>query len=231
MTNRSKGLFANYDRAGFFCEMFGGSAEPAAHTDAIRDRMRNMKVSTLQRRAQLSDRELYNLGITFTVYSDRNAIDRVLPFDVIPRVLSRDDWSHIERGCVQRVAALNRFLHDVYHEQHILNDGTVPAELVVENRHLMMRAFPDLTGNVGLRRVSDYGMHLRAALAEVAPPSAAEPNVALMLPGVFNSAYFEHVFLAREMGVPLVEGRDLVVEDDCVFMKTTGGLRSKASRS
>lgn len=277
MTDRSKGLFANYDRAGFFCEMFGGSAEPAAHTDAIRDRMRNMKVSTLQRRAQSSDRELYNLGITFTVYGDRNAIDRVLPFDVIPRVLSRDDWSHIERGCVQRVAALNRFLHDIYHEQHILNDGTVPAELVVgnsnfrpemkgldlphgtyvsicgidlvrdgkgvfrvlednartpsgvsyvvENRHLMMRAFPDLTGNVGLRQVSDYGMHLRAALAEIAPPSAAEPNVVLMSPGVFNSAYFEHVFLAREMGVPLVEGRDLVVEDGCVFMKTTGGLR------
>ncbi len=277
MTNRSKGLFANYDRAGFFCEMFGGSPEPAAHTDAIRDRMRNMKVSTLQRRAQSSDRELYNLGITFTVYSDRNAIDRVLPFDVIPRVLSRDDWSHIERGCVQRVAALNRFLHDVYHEQHILNDGTVPAELVVgnsnfrpemkgldlphgtyvsicgidlvrdgqgvfrvlednartpsgvsyvvENRHLMMRAFPDLTSNVGLRQVSDYGMHLRAALAEIAPPSAANPNVVLMSPGVFNSAYFEHVFLAREMGVPLVEGRDLVVKDDYVFMKTTGGLR------
>jgi len=277
LTNRSKGLFANYDRAGFFCEMFGGNAEPAAHTDAIRDRMRKMKVSTLQRRAQSSDRELYNLGITFTVYSDRNAIDRVLPFDVIPRVLSREDWSHIERGCVQRVAALNRFLHDVYHEQHILNDGTVPAELVVgnsnfrpemkgldlphgtyvsicgidlvrdgkgvfrvlednartpsgvsyvvENRHLMMRAFPDLTGNVGLRQVSDYGMHLQAALAEIAPPSAAQPNVVLMSPGVFNSAYFEHVFLAREMGVPLVEGRDLVVEDDCVFMKTTGGLR------
>ncbi len=92
MTERSKGLFANYDRAGFFCEMFGGSAQPASHTDSIRDRMRNMKVSTLQRRAQSSDRELYNLGITFTVYSDRNAIDRVLPFDVIPRVLSRDDW-------------------------------------------------------------------------------------------------------------------------------------------
>ncbi|MGB5366317.1 MAG: circularly permuted type 2 ATP-grasp protein [Polyangiales bacterium] len=277
MTDRSKGLFANYDSAGFFCEMFGGGAHPASHTDSIRDRMRNMKVPTLQRRAQSSDRELYNLGITFTVYSDRNAIDRVLPFDVIPRVLSRDDWSHIERGCVQRVAALNRFLHDIYHEQHILNDGTVPAELVVgnsnfrpemkgldlphgtyvsicgidlvrdgqgvfrvlednartpsgvsyvvENRHLMMRAFPDLTGNVGLRHVSDYGMHLRAALAEIAPASAADPNVVLMSPGVFNSAYFEHVFLAREMGVPLVEGRDLVVEDDRVFMKTTGGLR------
>ena len=277
MTTRSKGLFANYDRAGFFCEMFGGDDDAAAHTESIRARLREMKVSTLQRRAKSSDRELYNLGITFTVYSDRDAIDRVLPFDVIPRVLSRDDWSHIERGCIQRVAALNRFLHDVYHEQHILKDGTVPAELVlrnsnfrsemkgldlphgtyvsicgidlvrdgqgvfrvlednartpsgvsyvVENRHLMMRAFPDLTGNVGLRQVSNYGMHLQAALAEIAPPSVSDPNIVLMSPGVFNSAYFEHVFLAREMGVPLVEGRDLVVEDDCVLMKTTGGLR------
>jgi len=257
--------------------MFGGDDDAAAHTESIRARLREMKVSTLKRRAQSSDRELYNLGITFTVYSDRDAIDRVLPFDVIPRVLSRDDWSHIERGCIQRVAALNRFLHDVYHEQHILKDGTVPAELVlrnsnfrsemkgldlphgtyvsicgidlvrdgqgvfrvlednartpsgvsyvVENRHLMMRAFPDLTGNVGLRQVSNYGMHLQAALAEIAPPSVSDPNIVLMSPGVFNSAYFEHVFLAREMGVPLVEGRDLVVEDDCVLMKTTGGLR------
>jgi uncharacterized circularly permuted ATP-grasp superfamily protein len=97
---------------------------------------------------------------------------------------------------------------------------------VVENRHLMMRAFPDLTSNVGLRPVSDYGMHLQSALAEIAPPEAGDdPKIVLMSPGVFNSAYFEHVFLAREMGVPLVEGRDLVVEDDVVYMKTTGGLR------
>jgi len=277
LTEKSKELFSHYDRGGFFCEMFGNDSEPADHTRDIRRRMRDMKVSTLKRRAQQSDRELYNLGITFTVYSDRDAIDRVLPFDVIPRVLSRDDWQHIERGCVQRVAALNRFLHDIYHEQHILKDGVVPAELVlkngnyrpemrglepthgtyvaicgidlvrdgqgvfrvlednartpsgvsyvVENRHLMMRAFPDLTSNVGLRPVSDYGMRLQAALAEIAPRGVEDPKIVLMSPGVFNSAYFEHVFLAREMGVPLVEGRDLVVEDDVVFMKTTGGLR------
>jgi uncharacterized circularly permuted ATP-grasp superfamily protein len=270
-------LFSHYDRGEFFCEMFGGDARPAEHTEHIRQRMRKMKVSTLQRRAQKSDRELYNLGITFTVYSDRDAIDRVLPFDVIPRVLSRDDWQHIERGCVQRVAALNRFLHDIYHEQQILSDGVVPSELVlenpnyrpemrgldlphgtyvaicgidlvrdgagvfrvlednartpsgvsyvVENRHLMMRAFSDLTDKVGLRQVSNYGMQLQAALAEIAPRGVDDPKIVLMSPGVFNSAYFEHVFLAREMGVPLVEGRDLVVENDRVFMKTTGGLR------
>ena len=277
LSEESTGLFASYDRGGFFCEMFGGDPGAARHTDAIRERMRQLKVSTLKRRSRQSDRELYNLGITFTVYSDRDAIDRVLPFDVIPRVLSRDDWQHIEKGCIQRVAALNRFLYDVYHAQHILRDGVVPAELVlenanfrpemrgldlphdtyvsicgidlvrdgqgvfrvlednartpsgvsyvVENRHLMMRAFPDLTNNVGLRPVSDYGMHLQAALAEIAPRDVLDPNIVLMSPGVFNSAYFEHVFLAREMGVPLVEGRDLIVEDDVVYMKTTGGLR------
>jgi uncharacterized circularly permuted ATP-grasp superfamily protein len=277
LSEKPKELFAHYDRGGFFCEMFGGAAKPAEHTHDIRRRMRDMKVSTLKRRAQQSDRELYNLGITFTVYSDRDAIDRVLPFDVIPRVLSREDWQHIERGCVQRVAALNRFLADIYHGQKILKDKILPPELVlnnanyrpemqgldlphgtyvaicgidlvrggdgvfrvlednartpsgvsyvVENRHLMMRAFPDLTENVGLRPVSDYGMRLQAALAEIAPPGVDDPNIVLMSPGVFNSAYFEHVFLAREMGVPLVEGRDLVVEDDLVFMKTTGGLR------
>ena len=277
MSEKSKELFSHYDRSGFFCEMFGSDAELAEHTRDIRRRMGDMKISTLKRRAQQSDRELYNLGITFTVYSDRDAIDRVLPFDVLPRVLSKDDWQHIESGCVQRVAALNRFLYDIYHEQKILQDGVVPPELVlnndnyrpemrgldlpygtyvaicgidlvrggdgvfrvlednartpsgvsyvVENRHLMMRSFPDLTGNVRLRPVSDYGMQLQAALAEIAPPGVDDPKIVLMSPGVFNSAYFEHVFLAREMGVPLAEGRDLVVEDDVVFMKTTGGLR------
>jgi uncharacterized circularly permuted ATP-grasp superfamily protein len=271
------GLFANYDRAGFFCEMFGSDAQPAAHAELIRDRMGPMKVSTLRRRAQLSDRELYNLGITFTVYTERDAIDRVLPFDVIPRVLSPEDWDHIERGCVQRVSALNHFLHDVYHEQRILKDGVVPPELVlknsnfrpemrgvdlphdtyvaicgidlvrdgqgvfrvlednartpsgvsyvVENRHLMMRAFPDLTESIGLRQVSNYGMQLRNALAEIAPPGLDDPSIVLMSPGVYNSAYFEHVFLAREMGVPLVQGSDLIVDDRRLFMKTTGGLR------
>jgi len=271
------GLFGHYDPNGFFCEMFGNSSRPAEHTRTVRDRLERMKPSGLRRRARASDRELFNLGITFTVYSDRNAIDRVLPFDVIPRILSKEDWAHIEAGCKQRVAALNHFLHDIYHEQRILAEGIVPAELVVENknyrpemagidlpfgayvnicgidlvrdtegefrvlednartpsgvsyvvenRNLMLRAFPDLADRVGLRPVGNYGMKLRDALAEIAPAGVADPNVVLLSPGVFNSAYFEHVFLAREMGVPLVEGRDLVVEGGRVHMKTTAGLQ------
>jgi uncharacterized circularly permuted ATP-grasp superfamily protein len=270
------GLFSHYDPGVFYCEMFGSPSQPAHHTQEIRARLQRMKTSALRRRSRASDRELFNLGITFTVYSDKNAIDRVLPFDVIPRVISAGDWAHIESGCKQRVAAINEFLHDVYHEQRILSDGVIPRELVVgnanyraemvgldlpskayvnicgidlvrdaegvfrvlednartpsgvsyvvENRKLMLRAFPDLADRIGLRQVSNYGMKLRAALAEIAPAGIEPPNIVLLSPGVFNSAYFEHVFLAREMGVPLVEGRDLIVDAGHVHMKTTGGL-------
>jgi uncharacterized circularly permuted ATP-grasp superfamily protein len=270
-------LFASYDPDGYFCEMFGTAEHPLEHTSLIRERLQHLSTAKLHRRAQAADRELFNLGITFTIYSDRHAIDRVLPFDVIPRVISREDWQHIEAGCIQRVTALNRFIHDVYHEQRILRDQIVPAELVlrnsnyrpemighdlpfntyvnicgtdlvrdrhgvfrvlednartpsgvsyvVENRHLMLRAFPDLADGIGIRPVSDYGMRLRDGLAAMAPHGMDDPSIVLLSPGVFNSAYFEHVFLAREMGVPLVEGRDLVVQDGHVFMKTTGGLQ------
>ena len=236
-----------------------------------------MDRAALQARARDAERELYNLGITFTVYSEKDSIDRILPFDVIPRVLLSEDWAVIEAGVRQRVTALNLLLHDVYHEQKILKDDMVPADLilgneqfrpevmgltprhgtyvhiygidivrdetgrffvledngctpsgvfyVIENRQMMRRAFPDLMAGVSIRRVSDYGIRLQQALTEIAPPEILDPQVVLLSPGVHNSAYFEHVFLAREMGVPLVEGQDLVVENDIVRMKTTAGLK------
>ena len=196
---------------------------------------------------------------------------------MIPRVLSAAEWDTIERGVIQRVTALNRFIEDIYHKQKILRDGIVPADLVlgnanyraqmrdlkvpfgsyvnicgidivrggdgrfcvlednartpsgvsyvVENRHLTQRAFPDLMRNIGVRSVSNYGQRLAGKLTELAAEIGEDPSVVLLSPGVYNSAYFEHVFLAREMGVPLVEGRDLIVRDDRVFMKTTGGLQ------
>ncbi len=270
------GLLSYYDRNGIYCEMFGGDALPADHTSAIRDRLDKISLRGLRRRSIAAEKELFNLGITFTVYSEKDAIDRVLPFDVIPRVLSQLDWQTLETGVQQRVAAINAFLHDIYHDQHILNDGTVPKELVlnnknyqpamegldvphgtyvhicgidivrdpngqflvlednartpsgvsyvVENRYLMQRAFPDLMRGMRIRSVSDYGPKLQRALADVAPKGVSEPNVALLTPGVFNSAYFEHVFLAREMGVPLISGSDTYVDDnDKVFMRTTAG--------
>ncbi|MEZ5651161.1 MAG: circularly permuted type 2 ATP-grasp protein [Burkholderiaceae bacterium] len=268
-------LFANYDAQDYYCELFGATDKEAEHTRLIRRRLSRMKLSTLKKRARATDTELFNMGITFTVYSDREAIDRVLPFDVIPRVISNREWQKIEAGCRQRVQVLNLFIHDIYHEQRILRDGIVPRELVlgnsnyrepmrgfdppggtyvhicgvdlvrdgqgnfqvlednartpsgvsyvVENRHLMLRLFPDLTDRVRILPVSDYGVRLRKALSEVAPATTGEPHIALLTPGIYNSAYFEHVFLAREMGAALVEGRDLFVENDRLYMKTTSG--------
>jgi uncharacterized circularly permuted ATP-grasp superfamily protein len=249
-----------YDPGEFYCEMLGREGRPADGLATVRERIGRLSLAEIQRRAELAERELFNLGITFTVYSERNAIDRILPFDVIPRVLTAADWRIIESGVRQRVQAINLFLHDVYHEQKIIADGIVPADLVlgnanyrqqmvgldlphrcyvqicgidivrdqngqflvlednartpsgvsyvIENRYLMLRTFADLVAGLRFRRVDSYGPRLNES------------------PGAFNSAYFEHVFLARELGVPLVEGRDLLVRDDRVYMKTTAGLQT-----
>ncbi|MDR3517804.1 MAG: circularly permuted type 2 ATP-grasp protein [Azospirillaceae bacterium] len=267
-------LLAHYDPGGYYDELFGSPSHPAAFTQAIRDRLQRFDFTDMRRRALDAERELYNLGITFLVYSEQEAIDRILPFDVIPRILSATEWATLERGVVQRVTALNLFLHDIYHDQKILKDGVIPADLVlgnhnyhaqmagidvpfntyihimgidlvrdgdgvfrvlednarvpsgvsyvVENRHMMQRAFPDLLSNVAIRPVDNYGMKLHEAMTQIA--AVGDPQVVLLSPGTYNSAYFEHIFLAREMGVPLVEGRDLVVENDRVYMKTTTGL-------
>ncbi len=269
------GLLTAYDKGRFYCEMMDGAARDPRIAEIAR-RIAQIAPDDLKRRAGIAESELYNLGITFTVYSDRDAIDRILPFDLIPRVLTPAEWDTIERGVRQRVAALNAFLWDIYHDRNILRDKIVPEHLVlgnsnyrpemigldvphrtyvhvcgtdiirdetggflvlednartpsgvsyvVENRHMMARMFPDLFDGIPVRPVGDYGMRLHTALTEIAPSGDAEPRVVLLSPGIYNSAYFEHIFLAREMGVPLVEGRDLIVEDGRVWMRTTAGL-------
>ncbi|HEY2538688.1 MAG TPA: circularly permuted type 2 ATP-grasp protein [Stellaceae bacterium] len=266
-----RSILDGYDPKGFYCEML---ASPASA--AIRERLSRLSIEALKERAAAANAELYNLGITFTVYSDAKTIDRILPFDVVPRVLSAAEWRHLETGIVQRITAINLLLDDIYHDQQILRDGIVPPDLilgnhnyrpemrgvdlphkayvnicgtdivrdekglflvlednartpsgvsyVVENRHMMLRAFPDLLDDIGLREIDNYGARLMAVLQEIAPVGVSDPQVVLLSPGTYNSAYFEHVFLAREMGVPLVEGPDLVVEDERVWMRTTGGL-------
>jgi uncharacterized circularly permuted ATP-grasp superfamily protein len=260
-----------YDPQGFYCEMLQSAA-----SRVVRERLSGLSISALKQRAGNANAELYNLGITFTVYSEAKTIDRILPFDVIPRILSGEEWQHLESGITQRITAINLLLDDIYHKQHVLRDGIVPPELilgnrnyrpamcgidlphktyvnicgtdivrdehgtflvlednartpsgvsyVVENRHMMLRAFPDLLDEISLRPIENYGARLISSLHEVAPAGNGDPRVVLLSPGTYNSAYFEHVFLAREMGVPLVEGRDLLVEDDRVFMRTTRGL-------
>lgn len=268
---------SGYDPTPNYCELLGQEVAPRSQLDRLRARLAGIDIETLVSRRREAENELFNLGITFTVYSEKDAIDRILPFDVIPRVLSARDWRTIETGVVQRVRALNMFLWDIYHEQKILADGVIPKDLVlgnqnyrpemigldlpcrtyihingtdivrdrsgqfrvledngrspsgvsyvVENRHLMQRAFPDLMRGLRVRPVSNYGAQLLARLREVAPGGMDNPCVVLLSPGVYNSAYFEHIFLARELGVPLVEGRDLVVENDRVFMRTLAGLQ------
>jgi uncharacterized circularly permuted ATP-grasp superfamily protein len=267
----SSEVFRRYDPGSFYCEMAHGSAG-----QRVRERIKHLSADELKRRALDAEAEFHDLGITFTVYSDKDEIDRVLPFDLIPRVLSSQDWDYIERGVTQRVSALNLLLDDIYHDQKILRDGIIPSDLVlnnayyrpmmrgldlphktyvhicgtdlvrdehgtmmvlednartpsgvsyvVENRHMMLRAFPDLLEGIGVRSIDDYAPKLLAALREAAPSGTSDPQVVLLSPGPFNSAYFEHVFLAREMGIPLVVGADLVVRDERVYMHTIAGL-------
>src|SRR5271165_1829213 len=275
MTDTSADPFASYDPGQYFCELAAdrpGDPGAAAH---VRRSIAAIGLEALRARAAAAENDLINLGVTFTVYSDATAIDRILPFDCIPRILTAAEWRLLEAGVKQRVAALNLFLHDIYHDGKIVKDGIVPGDLVfnnsnyrpemkdfpvrfgtyvhicgidivrdqagefcvlednartpsgvsyvVENRHLMLRAFPDMMAGMRLLPVDDYGRRLREALTEIAPEGVDNPQVVLMSPGIYNSAYFAHVFLAREMGVPLVEGADLFVEDERVWMRTTGG--------
>ena len=269
--------FTAYDPGPYYCELTSAGA-PAAVAELLRRRIGQIGLDELRARAATAESDLMALGITFTVYTDATAIDRILPFDCIPRIISAHDWDTLERGVRQRVLALNLFLGDIYNGRRIVKDGIIPGPLVfgnpnyrpemegfpvrfgtyvhicgidivrdqsgafcvlednartpsgvsyvVENRHLMLRNFPDLVAGMNLRPVDDYGRRLRNAMDEIAPESVQDPQVVLLSPGIYNSAYFEHVFLAREMGVPLVEGADLVVEDDRVWMRTTGGLHA-----
>jgi len=216
-------------------------------------------------------------GVTFNVYGDSQGTERIFPYDLIPRIISSSEWEHLERGLVQRITALNLFLHDIYHDQRILKDGVIPpfyvlsarhfrrefaqfqvpkdiyihicgidlirgasgewmvledngrtpsgVSYVLENRQAMKRSFPQIMESAGVRPVDHYPQELLKMLHHIAPSGIADPTVVLLTPGAYNSAYFEHTYLARQMGIQIVEGRDLVVRDARVFMRTTKGLQ------
>ncbi|KWT69883.1 MULTISPECIES: circularly permuted type 2 ATP-grasp protein [unclassified Variovorax] len=225
------------------------------------------------------------VGITFAVYGakdeDGSGTERLIPFDLLPRIIPAHEWERMEKGLVQRVTALNRFIHDVYHEQEIIKAGVIPSDQIfnnaqyrpemvgvkvpndvyshisgidivrapdasgngeyyvlednlrvpsgvsymLENRKMMMRLFPDLFSQNRVAPVAHYPDLLLETLRASAPPATAEPTVVVLTPGMYNSAYFEHAFLAQQMGVELVEGQDLFVKDDFVYMRTTRGPR------
>ena len=218
------------------------------------------------------------LGITFAVYGDPEAQERLIPFDIIPRILSASEWQFLQHGLEQRVKAINAYIKDAYGRREILRAGIVPEDLVfqnpvfrpemsgqkvphdiyvhvagidivrvdadnfyvlednartpsgvsymLENREIMLRLFPELFSRYRVAPVENYPDELLATLKSIAPPTAsAEPNVVLLTPGIYNSAYYEHSFLADKLGIELVEGRDLAVKDDIVYMRTTEGLK------
>ncbi|HUK02548.1 MAG TPA: circularly permuted type 2 ATP-grasp protein [Steroidobacteraceae bacterium] len=267
----------DYSAPGLHDELIGpGGGARAAGRTLVRylSELGGEEIGVRQHAAELA---IKAMGITFTVYHEQEgSIDRAWPLDIIPRTISRKEWSRIERGLAQRVTALNLFIDDVYHEQRILADGIVPREVIassrnfrpncvgvrpplkcwahicgtdlvrdkdgtvyvlednlrvpsgvsymIENRQVVKRVFPEVFGSAAILPVDDYPSQLYDMLAALSPRKQRRPEVVVLTPGIYNSAYFEHAFLARQMGCELVEGRDLTVhEDDCVYMHTVRG--------
>ena len=261
----------------YFCEMTAGDGVrgPYADYDAWFARQDNARLAQKSREAEAFFRQT---GITFNVYGDKDAEERLIPFDLVPRILSGREWDKLSRGVDQRVRALNAFLHDIYNRQEILRAGIVPIDLIaqndaylpqmmdfvppggvythivgtdlvrtgeddffvlednartpsgvsymLENRETMLQMFPELFSKQKVKRVSDYPKNLRASLEASAPPNCkGRPCVAVLTPGIHNSAYFEHSFLADQMGVQLVEGHDLRIVDGHIAMRTTRGFK------
>jgi uncharacterized circularly permuted ATP-grasp superfamily protein len=233
----------------------------------------------IARKREEADLAFHRVGITFAVYGEEAGKERLIPFDIVPRIIPAVEWRRVEAGLRQRVKALNAFLHDIYHDQEILRAGRIPAAQVLgnsqyraemagvdvpgqtyahiagvdlvradhgdksgeyfvlednlrtpsgvsymlEDRKMMMRLFPDLFTRMAVAPVEHYPDLLLDNLRSVAPAGVLNPNVVLLTPGQFNSAYFEHAFLAQQMGIELVEGNDLFVRDNTVFMRTTQG--------
>jgi uncharacterized circularly permuted ATP-grasp superfamily protein len=261
---------------GIFDEM-GSTAGIRSQYSKVVDALQQFNVAALQQKDRLAGELFMNQGITFTVYSDNEGIERIFPFDIIPRIITSAEWAHVEAGIKQRLKALNMFLKDIYNEQQIIKDGVVPAALIascphytrevfgiqvpfdiyvhisgidlirgddgtfyilednlrtpsgvsymLENREVTKRIFPEMLNENKVRMVSNYPLQLHQILLALAPQQLSNPCAVILTPGIFNSAYYEHTFLARQMGIPLVEGRDLVVDNHKVYMKTTNGLQ------
>lgn len=266
---------SSYASEGVYDELVDASGNPRAGTKLLYELLGSMPPGELGRFQKAAEAALYRMGVTFTVYGDVQGLEKILPFDIIPRVIGGNEWSMIERGLKQRILALNLFLEDIYSDQKILTDKVIPEDLifsasayrpqlrglkvpqgiwchvtgsdlvrdetgeffvlednlrcpsgvsyVLENRHVLKRTFGAVFETSRIRSVDDYPNRLLEALEYLAPPGIESPTVVLLTPGVYNSAYFEHSFLAQQMGVELVEASDLLVSDGRVLMRTTQG--------
>jgi len=270
-------LLNNYSSESFFDEMVTTESIVRNHYQRFVDRFGMVDMEEFEAKRRAVDLAFLRQGITFNVYGDSQGTERIFPFDLIPRIIPAAEWEHLERGLEQRITALNLFLHDVYHEQRIMKDGTVPpfyvlsakhfrrefvnfqvpkdiyvhicgtdlirdkdgtylvledncrspsgVSYVLENRRAMKRSFPGIFESIGVRPVDSYSTDLLKTMEWIAPAGVIDPTVVLLTPGAYNSAYFEHTYLARQMGIEIVEGRDLVVRDSRVYMRTTRGLQ------
>jgi uncharacterized circularly permuted ATP-grasp superfamily protein len=238
--------------------------------------LEHLPAEEIRQRKQAADLSFLHQGITFTVYSDKQATERIIPTDLLPRIVTAAEWGRIEAGLKQRILALNHFLRDIYGDGRVLKDGVIPRSMIYGSRHyrremrglqvphgayvnvcgtdlvrredgqfvvlednlrvpsgvsymlanrdVVRRAFPNLFRAMGVKPIEQYPRELLAALRALTP-FQQDASIAVLTPGVFNSAYFEHAFLARQMGVELVEGRDLLVNDNVVYARTTSGLK------
>ncbi len=265
----------NYTSSQFYDELFDDCGEPRGSAKSVIEGLKTLGIGELRNRQAAAEAILMQAGVTFTVYSDKRSTEKIMPFDIIPRIVEASDWEMIERGLKQRVHAVNLFIADCYSGQKILKDKIIPAELilkseffvkamegfrpphdiythisgidlvrdrngkfyvlednlrcpsgisyVLENRDVLKRTLPGIFHQLPVRPVSNYPSQLFETLRYQSGKD--HPTIVVLTPGVYNSAYFEHTFLAQQMGVELVEGRDLVVKDNIVYMKTTHGLK------
>lgn len=267
----------HYNPESFYDELFLASGQPRPHAASLIEWMQQLPERELQQHHETAQLALFNLGVTFRVYSDQQGVERIFPFDIIPRIIDASEWQWLETALKQRIRALNHFLNDIYGQQQIIQDGKIPIDIiesasgflkpcmgiqppagvwchitgtdlvrdkdgrwfvlednlrvpsgisyVLENRRVMKSTFPEIFQTMAIQPVDDYPSHLLETLLNLAPPQLPNPTVVVLTPGIYNSAYFEHSFLAQQMGVELVEGRDLLVEDGYLKMRTTKGLQ------
>ena len=269
--------FRSYDLdAQYYDEMFLGDGTPREQFQSLHEALRRLSVEDVGSIQERVTRSFSNEGITFTVYGDEEAEERIIPIDCVPRILSAEEWRWLETGLTQRLRALNLFLGDIYNEARIIADGVIPVDVVrgcpqyriemrgvsvphgvwvgvcgtdlvrtndgfyvlednlrvpsgvsymVANRKAVKANFRLLYRDSRVREVEHYGRVLLQTLRELAPKDRSGPCIVLLTPGVYNSAFYEHIFLANEIGAELVEGRDLLVNDGYVYMRTTAGLK------
>ncbi|MBF0112598.1 MAG: circularly permuted type 2 ATP-grasp protein [Desulfamplus sp.] len=269
--------FSAYLTQGYYDELFQENGVPRPDAELLIKKIESLPENDLLLKQKAAETALLQMGNTFAVYGSKEGTEKILPFDIIPRIVSSSDWQTLERGLKQRIYALNLFINDVYHDRKILKDKVVPEDLimscttyrkqcegfnppkgiwchvtgtdlirdndgrfyvlednmrcpsgvsyVLENRQVLKRTFPQVFADSNVRPVEEYPNKLLATLENLAPSTISSPKIGVLTPGMYNSAYFEHSFLAQQMGVELVEGQDLVVSDGFVYMRTTKGLK------